>query len=142
MLFITLCLCGEKINTSSQMSEVENFIFEKEDHQQEILQFLHDLMLSYPEVTDKIRYRVPFYYRKSWICYLNPQKNGSIELVFLRGNELSNASGILNAKGRKQVAGIEIFNTKDIPLKALDEVILEALLLDETVPYASKRKKK
>lgn len=103
---------------------------------------LDQLLMQNPEVTAKIRYRVPFYYRKSWFCYLNPIKNHGVEMAFIRGNELSNTQGILQAKNRKQVHGIEMFDTKSLPLKALQEVIQEALLLDETVPYASKRRKR
>jgi len=125
------------------MTPVEAFILEKEGQQQAVLQFLHDLMMSTPEVTSKIRYKVPFYYRKSWICYLNPTKKpAGIEMVFLRGNELSNEQGLLDARGRKQVAGVIFEKVEDIPVETLLEVIQEAIWLDETTPYASKRNRK
>jgi len=118
------------------MTPVENFILEKEGEQQAILQLLHDLLLSTPEVTSKIRYRVPFYYRKSWFCYLNPTKKpAGIELVFIRGIELSNEQGLLEAKGRKQVAGVTFTKASDIPIDTVLEIIQEALYLDDTVPY-------
>ena len=122
------------------MTAVEAFILEKEGTQQAVLQFLNDLMMSHPEITSKIRYKVPFYYRKSWICYLNPTKKPiGVEMVFLRGNELSNEQGLLDAKGRKQVMGVTFSKVEDVPMETLLEVIQEAILLDETVPYASKR---
>lgn len=125
------------------MNPVEAFILEQEGNQQLVLQFLHELIQSHPEITNKIRYKVPFYYRKSWICYLNPTKKPiGIELVFLRGNELSNEQGVLDARGRKQVAGIIFETIEDIQIEPLLEIIQEALLLDSTVPYASKRKKR
>jgi len=125
------------------MSSVEGFILEKEGHQKAVLQFLNDLMISTPEVTSKIRYKIPFYYRKSWICYLNPIKKPiGVELVFIRGNELSNEQGLLDAKGRKQVAGVTFEKVEDIPVDPLLEVIQEAIWLDETTPYASKRTRK
>lgn len=122
------------------MIEVENFIYKHEGDQREILLYLHHLFIDF-DLSTKIRYKIPFYYGKTWICYLNPIKKGGIELVFIRGNELSNSQGLLDNKGRKQVAGLEIFNVKDIPQETLREVIHEAILLDEMVPYASKRKK-
>ena len=73
---------------------------------------------------------------------MNPLKNQGVELVFVRANELSNEQGLLDSKGRKQVAGIEITDLKDIELEGLREVFNEALILDEMVPYASKRKSK
>ncbi len=118
------------------MTPVDNFILEKEGDQQAILQFLHDLMMSTPEVTSKIRYRIPFYYRKSWFCYLNPTKKPvGVEMVFIRGIELSNEQGLLDAKGRKQVAGVTFTKVDDIRVEPLLEIIQEALYLDDTVPY-------
>jgi hypothetical protein len=119
-----------------------DFIESRENPQRDILQRLHDILAQHPGVTGKIRFKVPFYYRKSWICYLNPLKNGGVELCFLRGNELSNEQDLLDAKGRKQVYGVEYRAAEDIRSTLLDEVLQEALLLDEEVAYASKRSKK
>ena len=101
---------------------------------------LDQLLMDFPGVTSKLRYKIPFYDKKSWICYLNPIKKSGVELAFVRGNELSNQQGILDFKGRKQVAGIEIFDSKHLPLDELREIINEALILDQQVPYMSKRK--
>jgi hypothetical protein len=38
-------------------------------------------------LTDKIPFKNPCYYQKSWIFYLKPLKNGKIEMAFMRGNE-------------------------------------------------------
>ncbi|MEO1436622.1 MAG: DUF1801 domain-containing protein, partial [Bacteroidota bacterium] len=93
-------------------------------------------------LTAKITFKNPCYYKHSWICYLKPQKSGSVELAFLRGNELSNASGLLENHGRKQVRSLQITDLKDIPLAEIKQTITEAVYLDETVPYESKRKRK
>lgn len=58
-----------------------------------------------------------------------------MELCFLRGNELSNAQGILDFKDRTQVSGIEWGNVSEIQEELVYEIIQEALLLDETVKY-------
>lgn len=105
--------------------------------QRRIAQALHDILLSVPGMTDKVRYKVPFYYRRTWICYLSPQKNGAIELCFVRANELSDAGGLLDFKERTQVAGLTIAQVADIPEDGLWELIQEAVLLDES----TKRKK-
>lgn len=117
-----------------------NYIYEREGNQQEIMLYLHELITSYPEVTSKIRYTIPFYYRNSWICYLNSLKGDRVELVFLRGNALSNEQGLLDARDRKQVAGVIFSKVSDIPTDVLYEIFQEALLLDEEVKYAPKRK--
>lgn len=124
------------------MCTVEDFILDYSGNQKRVLHFLHNLLMSEYRLIDKIRFKIPFYYRKSWICYMNPMKDGAIELAFTRGNELSNERGLLQSKGRKQVFGIEFRNTTEIPEKELKEILHEAIMLDETIPYASKRKNK
>ncbi|MEE9432004.1 MAG: DUF1801 domain-containing protein [Melioribacteraceae bacterium] len=122
------------------MNDVEYYILNKDGNQNEVLQYFHNLMMSFPEIVSKIRYQIPFYYRKSWICYLNPTKNNEVEFAFTRGNELSNEQGLLESKGRKQVYSITFPNVKEIRKEKILEIIQEAILLDETILYASKRK--
>ena len=123
------------------MKQVEDFIYQQPESQQIIMFYLHELMTQTLNLTAKIRYQIPFYYNKSWICYLNPQKKGGVELAFTRGNELSNEQGLLDFKGRKQVASVNFEKRADIDEHTLREVLMEAILLDEEVPYASKREK-
>ncbi|MEM6630016.1 MAG: DUF1801 domain-containing protein [Bacteroidota bacterium] len=123
------------------MSPVEHYIYEQEGIQRDILLFLHQHLLTYPPLTPKIRYKIPFYYGKTWVCYLNPIKKEQIELVFVRGNELSNDQRILESRGRKQVKGLICSSVDSIPLEALIETITEALILDKDVPYSLKSKK-
>ena len=83
------------------MDAVQDFILGYPGNEQKIMQYLNHLVMSFPGITGKISYRIPFYYRKSWICYLNLTKNGGVEFAFPRGNELSNEQGLLDSKGRK-----------------------------------------
>lgn len=124
------------------MSEAENFIYQFEGNQREVMLYFHNLLVTELNLTDKIRFKIPFYYGKSWICYLNPTKDNKIEFAFTRGNELSNFQGLLHSKGRKQVYSIEFEKISNIPHQIINEIIQEALLLDETKPYESKRKLK
>ena len=124
------------------MTDIEDFIYNHEGVQREIMLFIHEILIDFPEITSKLSYKLPFYYRKSWICYLNPLKNGKVELAFPRGNELSNAQNLLVSKNRKQVKGIELESVKDIPRNVLLEIIQEAVILDETIPYSFKNNKK
>jgi hypothetical protein len=118
---------------------VEHFIASQEPQQQEMLYFLHAFMTQFPGVTAKLRYKIPFYYRHSWLCYLNPKKGGAVELAFIRGNLLSNAQGLLQAHDRKMVRGITFSSLSDIPEGVLNEIFQEALLLDEELA-ADRRK--
>ena len=120
--------------------EVEGFILEQEPLTRRTLLGLHQLLMTYPGITAKIAYRIPFYYRRSRICYLNPLKGGGVELAFTRGNELMDESGMLESRGRAQVSGIRYNSPADIDTDGLNPLLQQAILLDETVPYESKRK--
>ena len=124
------------------MTEVEEYIYNLEGSQRELMLYFHKLLSVDLNLTDRIRFKIPFYYRKSWICYLNHTKNNTVEFAFVRGNELSNSKGLLDSKGRKQVLSIEITKLSEVPLYELDEIIQEAIILDDSIPYASKRSNK
>ncbi len=121
--------------------QVEEFFFHLHGEQKAIALGLHDLLTDKYALVPKLRYKLPFYYRKSWICYINPQNNGSVELAFTRGNELPNSSGILEAKGRKQVMSCTLKHVDDERWASIEESIHEAISLDEDVKYQSKRAK-
>lgn len=122
------------------MSAVEVYIAEQEPTQKQIMNILHDLIMRYDRMSAKIRFRIPFYYQKSWVCYLNPVKNNGVELCFVRANELSNENGHLNFKDRKQVAGITYYSHKNIDENIINEVLSEALILDDHVKYTNRKK--
>ncbi len=123
------------------MTEVEDYIFSLEGEQQKIMLYYHKILSAFPRIKTKIRYKVPFYDGKSWICYLSPIKKGGVEIAFVRGNELSNSQKILDYKKRKMVRGFTASSLKEIPMKKINEIIHEALMLDEVVPHSFKPKK-
>jgi hypothetical protein len=122
------------------MKDVLDWIYQYEDNQRSVMQYFHELFTDELNLQAKIRFKIPFYYGRSWICYLNPLKSGKVELVFIRGNELSDDQNILDHKDRKQVRGVEFGNLHEIQNSLIMEVIQEALFLDETKSYGSKRK--
>ena len=124
---------------STALTSCLDYIESLDGEQRRIMLVLHQFLSTYPQVTCRIRYRVPFFYRKSWLCYLNPLKNSAVELCFVRANELSNKNGLLDFKNRTQVAGVTYCAIGEIQEDALAEVVQEVLLLDETVPYTVKR---
>ncbi|MFN0015236.1 MAG: DUF1801 domain-containing protein [Saprospiraceae bacterium] len=119
-----------------------DYIESLEGEQRRIMLALHHFITGFPQVTCGIRYRVPFFFRKSGVCYLNPLKNGAVELCFIRANELSNEQHLLDFKDRSQVAGVTYRFVADIREEALAEVVHEALVLDEEVKYTAPRSKK
>ncbi len=123
------------------MKTVEDFIMRHEGNQKEVMLYFHTLLNSFPTVSSAIKYNIPFYDQNTWVCYLNPLKNGKVALCFLRGYELSNEQGLLENKGRKQVMSVDFGTVDEIPKNTIREIINEALFLDETVPYKPRGKR-
>jgi len=123
------------------MVNVEEFINQLEIEQRKIVFYFHELLAHQLELAHKIRFKIPFYYHKSWVCYLNPIKKDAVELAFLSGKELSNEQGLLEANDRKQVAGITFSKVEEIPADQVYEIIQEALMLDEMKYHQRKRKR-
>ena len=123
------------------MIDIHSFASEQSETQSEIIIYLHELISSYPGISTKTNYGLPFYYRKSWICYINPVKSGGVELAFTRGSELDDADRILEARGRKQIKGIVFCEITDIDEPTVLSIFEEALHLDETTAYNVRGKK-
>ncbi len=123
------------------MDDIITYIEDQPRQQMQIMMLLHSYISSLPNIQAKIRYKIPFYFQNSWICYLNPVKGGDVELAFLRGRELVDEGGLLSANGRKMVKGVTYQNVEDVSFESLEPVLLEALILDENVPYSVKKKK-
>lgn len=79
----------------------------------------------------RLRYGIPFYDGNKWICYLNPLKGGGVELVFVRGRDFVDPTGLLEGRGRKMVRGVIWRNLQEVPEEALREMLAAALILDQ-----------
>lgn len=115
----------------TSLKTIEDYIFKLEGQQKAITLYLHNRLTSYHDLQGKISYNIPVYYRKTWVCYLNPVKNDGVELAFAKGHRLSNDQDILLRKKRKYVAGVELFDISAIPEVQINEIINEALILDD-----------
>ena len=124
------------------MNPVESYIHQLEEQEQEIVSYLHDLLTQRYGMTYKLRYKVPFYDIKKWLCYINPQKKRSkklepqqssrgIELCFLHGRWMKDPQGALNPKDRVQIYGITYYTLEEIDEVVLDVLIQEAIEIDE-----------
>ena len=121
------------------MNPVEHYIFDQPSPQREIMDYLHQLI---PGIQPRISYRIPFYYGRSWVCYLNANKKGEVDLGICRANELESDFGILEFGTRSQVALASFDTLENIPEEQVMECLEAALALDRSVKYASKRTKK
>jgi hypothetical protein len=126
-------------NILNHKMQVIDYIYNLTPKQAAIVQCLHDLIIENPGIEVKRRWNLPFYYRKSWICYFNILKNGNVEWAFTRGNELSNADQWLEARGRKQIYSVNFESINAIDLQMAKVYLQEALLLDEHVSYSVRK---
>ena len=113
------------------MNTVEHYLLGLEGQQKKIMTYLHYQLVQEYDLMAKIRFNIPMYYQSKWVCYLNPLKSDGVELVFMKGYQLSNEQDILDRKGRKQVAGISLYDARCIPMSKIHEIIHEALILDQ-----------
>ncbi|MCO5250931.1 MAG: DUF1801 domain-containing protein [Candidatus Kapabacteria bacterium] len=121
--------------------EIEEFIESYDGNQREVMQIIHNLMIEIPGIDPKIRFKVPFYYRKTWICYMNPIKSKAVELCFVRAKELEYSKKYLTFGKRVQVGGIMMTEPDKIDLPLIALIVEEALVLDESAPYTFKKKR-
>lgn len=113
------------------MNPVEEFIDQQTGAQREIMIYLHELLLSIPDIHCRLRYRIPFYDFKKWICYLNPLKSGGVELVFLQGKVIEDPSGLLQDRGRKMVRGAIFKQLNELPEEQILDWLAQAIALQE-----------
>ena len=118
---------------------VEDYIYEFQEPQQEILLHLHELLTLEFGLKEKLRFKVPFYDHINWVCYLRPfsyskQKTG-VSLSFVKGNLLSDPNKLLQSRNRKQVCDLEIYTLSKLPETYIKSLIQEAIILDEITPF-------
>ena len=111
------------------------------DRQREIAFHLREVILAAsPKIVEKWAWKTAFFYHHSYLCYFNTEKNGGLYIGFTRGNLLSNQQGILQMKGRKQIASIHYQSLHDIHEAPLQEILQEAILVDEEWMRSKKKK--
>jgi len=121
---------------------VEDYIYQLEGQQREIMLFFHELLTIDYGLQAKIRYKIPFYFGNSWIVYLNNTKNNKVDFAIVRGKEISNSAGLLESRDRKMIRSVEFASVKEIPQDLVREIIEEAIFLDQTVTYSIKKTRK
>ena len=125
------------------MSIYQEFITALESEELvEVCNTLRNEILLFPNIEIKKKFNIPFFYGKTWICYLNLVKKREIELAFVRGRELASKE-LLDFKNRDMVGGISYKQVADIDFGELKLLLEEAVTLDQEKPYTfTKRKKK
>ena len=129
------------------MRTADDFIADLPPDEKSIVTSLRSIVKGCSDrLTEKLSYGVPYYYGHSRICFIWPASAGAITiskgviLGFCRGNLLSNANGLLQGRGRKEVWDVIYEHPSQLDPAQIRETVNEAILLDEEL--ASKKKRK
>lgn len=102
---------------------VDQYLLNRPEKDRDLMLFLDDWLRTQHGLTTKIRYGIPFYDYKVWLCYLNPIKSGGVNLVFLQGVALNYHHPRFEQRGRKMVKGFDFTSIEDVPMEILEEVM-------------------
>ena len=124
------------------MSPIEEYYLKLSDVQRQVAFHLREVILAAsPKMVEKLAWKTAFFYHHSYLCYFNTEKNGGLYIGFTRGHLLSNDQGILQMNGRKQIASVHYAELNDIHEEPLQEILQEAILVDEEWMRNKKRKR-
>jgi hypothetical protein len=65
------------------------------------------LRAAVPDFKEELKYGIPFYMYKGWVCFVNAAKT-HVDIGFTAGVELSDSYGLFDQRGLKQVRHIKI----------------------------------
>jgi hypothetical protein len=122
-----------------QFKEVKELLDYLPKHELEIVVFLRKIILEcMPDYKEKLAYNVPFYYRHSRICYIWPatipwgNMSKSVVIGFCKGESFLDETFETTKF---------IFNSVDeVDVALIKEKIYEAILIDEKIVKARRRK--
>lgn len=93
---------------------------------------VRQILLTFPEITEKIRYTVPFYDYCGMLIYLAPYKKTRLVVGFCNGVNMSDKSGVLmNDAGQTQIRHYELFEHKKLNEKIIVHLVKEALRVNQ-----------
>ncbi len=113
------------------MNPIEQYFLNQREPLQSVMLYLRQVILeTLPEVEEKYKYKIPFYYYKGKpLCYLNILKNTNyVDLAFVNGFKLSNKQGVLQAgRNRKMVKSVTFTSLESVNVKMVKELLQEAI---------------
>lgn len=115
--------------------------------EQKIVEQLRKIIFTcIPDAEEKLSYNVPFYYRHTRICFIWPGSvpwggiREGVQLGLCKGHRLSDI-GYLETGTRKHVFTKTFFNTKEIDLEKISQLLFEAVWVDEEDRKGKKSRK-
>jgi hypothetical protein len=109
----------------------------------EIVLFLRGIIMEcMPDCKEKLAYNVPFYYRHSRICFIWPASipfgkvESGVAIGFCKGDLLSDRTFATS----KFISKLTFTSVKEIDVDFLKQQIYEAVLIDEQIVKARRRR--
>ncbi len=100
-----------------------------------------------PDVTEKLAYNVPFFYRHKRMCFIWPPsvmwgnvRMKRIELGFVNGYLMDDEINYLEKGKRKQMYCRYFSDAKDIDIDLLKSYIFQAVIIDDELAREKKKK--
>lgn len=98
-----------------------------------------------PDVTEKLAYNVPFFYRHKRICFIWPPsvlwgnvRMGRVQLGFVNGYLLEDEINYREKEKRKQIYCRYFSEVKDIDVDLLKSYIFQAAIIDDEIAKEKK----
>jgi uncharacterized protein YdhG (YjbR/CyaY superfamily) len=126
-----------------ELKTIEEFLDYLNEEELEIVLFLRKIILEcMPDCKEKLAYNVPFYYRHSRICYIWPASIpwGKVEkgvaIGFCKGTSFLDET----FESTRFASKLTFNSVKEIDVPLLKQQIYEAILIDEQIVKAKRRK--
>lgn len=125
-------LQGEKFRS------VEEFLEYLPPRERQLVDFLRALVFDcLPGCREKLAFNVPFYYRRSRICFIWPAsvpwgnvKKGGVELGFVKGYRLQDELNYLEKGSRKEVYVKTFHQIGELDVPLIKSYLFEAWQID------------
>lgn len=112
------------------MDTVEKYLHRLPDNELELAVTLRDWLLRLDaNISERLRYGIPFFDYHGWMCYINPLKDGGIDFCFLDGMLIERHGHLLDARGRKTVKSLVLKSPDDLNFDVLHPLMQEAMQL-------------
>lgn len=114
------------------MQTVDEYIALREPWMQSKMESVRQILLTFPEITERIRYQVPFYDCCGMMIYMGPFKKKRLVVGFCNGIHMTNKKGLLIADaGQIQIRHYELLEDKKLKEMELIQLIKEAIKINK-----------
>jgi hypothetical protein len=118
--------------TMPRFQTVEEYVDHMDPWMQDAFNSIRMLILTFPEITEKVRYNSPFYDYKGMMMYMGPYQKKRFVLGFCNGNRMPDEAGVLNNDaGQTQIKHWEFKPGEHINDELLVQYIQDAMQVNE-----------